>query len=327
MARASQSAIANFLSGMLGVITAFDLPSRQSFLVDMLEDKDQLPIAIGINSSINTSTRLVGPFFAGLLIAGVGEKICFLINALSYLAVIGALLFIKFKPPNSKNVRKSAIAELKEGLFYVLDSALIRNLILFIALIGLFAMSFAVLLPVFARDIFHGNAVTLGFLGGATGLGSVIGALFLTTRSGSKDLGFWITAGCILFGFGLVILGLSKYFLLSLIALVAIGFGSMILFAGSNTVIQTIVDQDKRGRVMSFFIMAFLGLSPIGTACAGAIAHAIGADKTVLINGLATLILAVIFGPRILQIHVNANELATKKGLIEAESELETLNI
>lgn len=315
------------LSAMLGVITAFDMPTRQTFLVDMLDDKEELPKAIGINSSINTITRLLGPFLAGLLIAWAGEKICFLINTISYFAVIGALLFIKIKRTHIKPVKKHAIAELKEGFFYILQSGLIRDLILFLALVALFAMPFAVLMPIFARDIFHGNAMTMGFLGGALGFGSVAGALFLTTRAGTKDLSKWIILGCVSFGISLVIFGLSKYFFLSLLALVTIGFGSMILIAGSNTIIQTVVDHDKRGRVMSFFVMAFLGLSPIGAASGGFIANIIGADKTVLISGIFTLALAAIFGRRILNIHVQASELEKQEGLLEAESEMKAVNI
>ena len=314
------------LSACLGVITAFDLPARQTFLVDMLDDNEQLTSAIGINSSINTLGRLIGPFVAGLFVAWAGEGICFLVNAVSYVAVIGALLMVKSKQPAADPSRSSALSQLKEGFAYTIGFTPIRDLIVFLSLIGLFAMPFAVLMPAFAKDVFHGNASTLGFLTGASGAGSLFGALLLTSRKGTRDLSRWIIAGCVLFGSALITLGFSTFLPLSLLAVAVIGFGSMILMAGSNTVIQTIVDEDKRGRVMSFVIMAFMGLSPIGCMAAGAVANLIGVGRTVVATGILTLALALIFGARVMRIHLNVTPEYVKQGIAEEDQEMAVMN-
>jgi MFS family permease len=314
------------LSAMLGVITAFDLPARQTFLVDMLENKDQLASAIAINSSINTVTRLIGPFIAGLFVAWAGEGACFLVNALSYIAVIAALLFVKAKHKTSGKPRQNTFTLLKEGLAYTFGFAPIRDLIVLLALIGLFSMPFAVLMPAFAKDVFHGNASTLGFLTGASGAGSVIGALFLISRKGIRDLGKWVFIGCTVFGAALIVFGLSKILSLSLMMMVAIGFGSSIMLAGSNTLLQTIVDEDKRGRVMSLFVMAFVGLAPFGCMTAGALATVIGAGNTVVASGVITLLLAVVFGIRITRIHRTVTRLEIEKAISETESEMKLMN-
>ena len=310
------------LSAFLGILTAFDLPARQTFLVDMLDNHDQLRSAIGINSSINTVARLIGPFIAGLFVMWAGERICFLVNALSYLAVIGALAFVKAKQPAILPSQTSTLSQLKEGFLYTIGFTPIRDLIFFIAFIGLFVMPFSVLMPAFAKDIFHGNASTLGFLAGALGAGSVIGALFLTSRKGIKSLSRWIMIGCGLCGVALVIFGLSSYFPLSLLSVMAVGFGSMIVVAGSNTVIQTIVDKDKRGRVMSFVVMAFIGLGPFGCMAAGALANIIGVGNTVASTGIFTFVLALIFATPVMNIHSKVGPEDIKVGVEEAELEM-----
>ncbi len=313
------------LSALLGIISAFDIPTRQSFLVDMLHDKEQLASAIGINSSITNLTRLVGPFLAGSLVAWAGEKICFLVNALSYIAVIAALLFVRAKP-RARSSKKGALIELREGFEYTIGFKLIRDLILLLALMGLFAMPFAILMPAFAKDVFHGNALTLGLLTGCAGVGSVIGALFLTSRRGTEQLSKSIIIGCMLCGLALVIFGSSTYLPLSLLAMLLVGFGNMIALAGSNTVIQTIVDEDKRGRVMSFMLMALLGLGPFGCMAAGALANIIGPGRTVMATGAVVTLLAFIFASRIMRIHLNVPAAKVKEGIIEAESEMTVMH-
>ena len=312
------------LSTVLGAITSFDLPTRQSFLVDMLDDKEQLKSAMGINSSINTMTRLIGPFVAGLLVAWAGEGMCFLVNALSYIAVIIALLFVKAKPHTPISSQKSAFSQLKEGFLYTIGFAPIRDLILFLALIGLFGMPFAVLMPVFAKDVFHGNAMTLGFLSGACAVGSVIGAL--TWHKGTEELSRWIILGCAICGLALVIFGLSNFLPLSLLAVTVVGFGSMTMLTGSNTVIQTIVDEDKRGRVMGFVIMAFLGFTPFGCMAAGALANIVGAGYTVFASGIFTLALSFIFASRVINIHLKVNQMNMQQGIAAAESEMTAIH-
>ena len=267
------------LSAFLGAITAFDLPTRQTFLVDMLDDDTQLTSAMGINSSINTLSRLVGPFVAGVLVTWAGEGTCFLINAVTYIAVIGALFFVRANQPAPEPSQMSGFEQLKEGFFYTVRFTPIRDLILLVALVGLVAMPFGILLPAFAKDVFHGDARTLGFLTGASGAGSVVGALYLTTRKGVKELGRWIAIACTMSGVSLIVFGMSHYFLLSLLAVAFLGFSTMLLIAGSNTVLQTIVDKNKRGRVMSFVVMAFMGLTPFGCMIAGSAAHLVGLGK------------------------------------------------
>jgi len=310
------------LSGVLGAISAFDIPTRQSFVVDMLDDKAQVGSAVSISSSITTLTRLVGPFIAGLVIAWAGEKVCFLANALSYLAVIAALSFVKAKPNLTKSTKTSSLSQLKEGIDYTFGFGPIRDLILFIAFVGLFAMPFAILMPAFAKDVFHGNAFTLGSLTGCCGAGSVIGALFLGSRKGTQALSRWLVIGCALCGIALTGLGLSNYLPLSLITATAVGFGSMVVMAGCITLIQTIVDPDKRGRVMSFVVMAFMGLSPFGCIAAGALANIIGPGKTVITSGICTFIVALFFAPRLKLIHLKVTPSNIEAGIAEAESEI-----
>ena len=310
------------LSACLGAITAFDLPTRQTFLIDMLDDDEQLMSAMSINSSINTLTRLVGPFLAGLFVTWAGEGMCFFANALSYIAVIAALLFVKANQPVTPVTKKNSLAQLKEGFFYTIGFKPIRDLIVLLAMIGFFAMPFVVLLPAFARDVFHGNATTLGYLNGAAGAGSLVGALFLSSRKGTKDLSRWIMLGCVMYGLGLIIFGFSSFLPLSLLAVAVIGFSSMTVLAGSNTVIQTIVDKDKRGRVMSFVVMAFLGFSPFGAMAAGALANYIGVGTTVAATGIVTLALGIIFGTRITRIHLYVKSAEIKQGIAEEEVEM-----
>jgi MFS family permease len=296
------------LSAALGIISAFDMPTRQTFLIDMLENKEQLTSAISINSSINTMTRLIGPFTAGLLVAWAGEGMCFLVNSLSYVAVVIALLFVKAKQKPASDKKQKALAQMKEGFAYAFGFPPIRNLIMLLALIGLFSMPFMVLMPAFAKDIFHGNASTLGFLTASSGIGSVAGAVFLGSRKGLEQVGKCVLAGCALFGVGLIAFGFSQSLIPALFMLVVVGFGSMLLMAGSNTILQTIVDTDKRGRVMSIFIMAFMGLAPFGCMVAGAVASKIGPANTVIASGIFTLALAFAFSSRIGQIHRQHNK-------------------
>ena len=310
------------LSAFLGVITAFDLPIRQSFLVDMLDDNEQLASAIAINSSINTLTRLIGPFLAGLFVAWAGEAVCFLVNAISYISVIIALLFVKSKQRATNSAKKGALSQFKEGFEYTIGCTPIRDLIMLLAMVGLFAMPLAILMPAFAKDIFHGNAMTLGFLSGASAAGSLAAALFLTSRKGTRELSLAIILGCGLCGLSLVVFGFSTFLPLSLLAVAVIGFGSMIVMAGSNTVIQTIVDADKRGRVMSFVIMAFLGVGPFGCMVAGALANVIGAGKTAVATGVLTFALAFIFASRIMRIHLHVTPAQVDLGVAQAEAEL-----
>ncbi|HEY9677692.1 MAG TPA: MFS transporter [Drouetiella sp.] len=312
------------LSAFLGCVTAFDLTARQTFMVDMLDDPEQLSTAIGINSSLNTITRLIGPFVAGIFVAWAGEGICFVANAVSYLAVIVALLFVKSNRRVKPATDTKPMDQLKEGFLYVCGNQPIRLLIVLLALIGLFAMPFALLMPAFAKDVFHGNAETLGYLTGASSAGSVVAAFLLTSRRKKANLGSLIIMGCAVCGLSLVAFGFCRFLPLSLLAVAFAGFGSMIVMAGSNTLIQMIVDEDKRGRVMSFVVMAFLGLAPFGCMIAGALANKIGVGNTTVLAGICTALLAVFFRANVTGIkqQVVPSLVDAEIGVTEADEEL-----
>lgn len=309
-----------------GLVNAFDLPSRQTFLVEMLDDRKQLPRAIATNSSIVTLTRLIGPAVAGVFIARVGEGICFLANAVSYVAVIGALCLIRTHATVREKSGHSMIEELKEGFSYVFNFRPIRSLILLMAAISLVGMPYATLLPAFAKNVFHGDASTLGFLTSAAGVGSLIGALFLSSRKGVLGLGKWIVIACCSFGVGLTCFGLSHSLHLSMLFLLFTGFGSMVQTASCNTLIQTIVDEDKRGRVMSIYTMAFVGLAPFGSLLSGALAAKIGTGETVLISGLVLMVLAASFASRLRLIRQDVRPLYIERGILQAEGEMKVMN-
>jgi MFS family permease len=314
------------LGAFSGVINAFDLPSRQTFLVEMLDDRSLLPNAIATNSSIVTITRLIGPTLAGVFIAKAGEGMCFAINALSYVAVIGALLFIRTNPPAREKTHKSVTEELKEGFKYAFGFRPLRSLILLMALVSLVGMPFATLLPAFAKDVFHGDASTLGFLTAASGVGALVGALFLASRRGVLGLGRWLVIACAVFGIGLTCFGLSHSLYVAMFFLVFVGFGSMVQMASCNTLIQTIVEEDKRGRVMSIYTMAFVGLAPFGSLVAGGLASKIGASETVLISGILSILLAVGFASRLRLIRQDVRPIYVERGILTAERELKVMN-
>jgi MFS family permease len=309
-----------------GLVNAFDLPSRQTFLVEMLQDRKQLPKVIATNSSIVTLSRLIGPAVAGLFIAKVGEGMCFLINAATYIAVIGALCLIRTHAAVREKSGHSILEELQEGFLYVFTYRPIRSLILLMAAISLVAMPYATLLPAFAKNAFHGNAATFGFLTSAAGIGSFIGALFLSSRKGVLGLGKWVVIACSTLGLGLTFFGLSHSLHLSMLCLLFVGFGSMVQTASCNTLIQTIVDEDKRGRVMSIYTMAFVGLAPFGSLLSGAIAAKIGTGETVLFSGLLTIVLAAAFASKLRAIREEVRPLYIERGILQAEGEMKVLN-
>ena len=287
------------LSIFLGIINAFDVPARQSFLVEMVDKKEDLGNAIALNSSMVNGARLLGPSVAGLLISFAGEGICFLINGLSYLFVIGSLLLMKVVPRKTNNRDKNILNELKEGFSYAFGWAPIRYIILLLALISLMGMPYTVLAPVFAKEILHGGSHTFGFLMGASGLGALTGALFLASRKDASGIVRIIPLAAGIFGLGLISFSLSRFLPLSLVLMMVIGLGMMLQMASSNTILQTIVEDDKRGRIMSFYTMAFMGTAPFGSFLAGAFAKLIGAPYTVLIGGIACIAGAIIFARRL----------------------------
>jgi MFS family permease len=261
-----------FLSLSLGLINALDIPTRQSFVVDMIEKREDLGNAIALNSSIVNGARLIGPSVAGMLIATLGEGMCFLLNGLSFIAVIFALLAMKITPKKREAQSSKVFQGLKEGFSYAFGFAPIRSVLLLLGLVSLMGMPFTVLMPIFAEKILHGGPQALGFLSGATGVGAIAGSIYLASRKSVLGLGRIIVISSNLFGIGLIGFSLSRLFWLSLLMMLLTGFGMMVEMASSNTVLQTIVEEDKRGRIMSFYTMAFMGMVPFGSLLAGTLA-------------------------------------------------------
>jgi MFS family permease len=308
------------LSLFLGIVNAFDIPIRQSFVIQMVDHKEDLGNAIAINSSLVNSARLIGPTIAGILVAVVGEGICFVINSASYLAVITALAAMRIKPFTPDNRNQNIFQELKEGVNYAFNFEPIRHILTLLALVSLLGMPYSVLMPVFARDVLHGGPHTFGFLVTAAGCGALTGTLFLVMRKSVIGLGRIIVRSVILFGTGIVVFSISNHFFLSIAALALAGFGGMTLVASSNTILQTIVEEDKRGRVMSFFAMAFIGMTPFGSLIAGALAGIIGAKETVFFGGICCLSGAVFFARKLPKIREKVRPIYIDKGIIDKET-------
>ncbi len=278
-----------------GLINAVDMPARQSFVVEMIEDRRDLPNAIALNSSMVNAARLLGPSIAGILIAGFGEGWCFAIDAVSYLAVIASLLAMKVSPRANVRSNSRVWADLAQGFHYVARSVPIRSILLLLALVSLMGMPYTVLMPAVASEVLHGGPHTLGFLMAASGLGALAGALYLAARRSVLGLGRVIGLSAGFFGIGLVAFSRSHVFWLSMLLMVPTGMSMMVQMAASNTVLQTIVDEDKRGRVMSFYAMAFFGTTPFGSLLAGAVADRFGAPAAILIGGVACVLGALAF--------------------------------
>jgi MFS family permease len=272
-----------------GVINAFDMPARQAFVVQMVERREDLANAIALNSSMVNAARLIGPAIAGVIIAGVGEGYCFLIDGISYIAVIVSLLLMHIPAREVRPVSRHIWEELREGWEYVSRSVSMRSILLLLAVISLVGMPYTVLMPVFASQILHGGPHTLGFLMAATGIGALAGALSLAMRSTVLGLGRRIVQMSALFGASLIAFALSSNLWLSIAILPVTGFGMMQHMAASNTILQTIADDEKRGRVMAFYSMAFLGMAPFGSLLAGGVAARIGAPETLILGGAACI--------------------------------------
>ncbi len=283
------------LSAVLGFINAYDIATRQAFVIEMVDKREDVSNAIALNSSMFNLARLVGPSIAGVLIAAVGEGMCFLINAVSYLAVLASLVLMRLKPFERVVQERKAWQSLKEGFSYAFGFAPIRALLSIVACLSLFGMPFSVLMPVFARDILHGGANTLGYLMGASGVGALSGALYLAQRKSVLGLGRIMIFTMFTFGLGLIAFSFSEVLLLSLVCMLFSGFGMIVTMASCNTLLQTIVDDDKRGRVMSLYSMAFMGMAPFGSMLAGAVAENIGVNYTLAACGFLCAISIIPF--------------------------------
>jgi MFS family permease len=273
------------LTAFQGLINAFDMPARQAFLVQMIDDRGDLSNAIAINSSMANSARLIGPAIAGLVIAAFGEGWCFLLDGVSYFAVIASLLLMRIKPLNIRRNATSMLEQMREGWDYVRTFRPIRSILVLFALLTLMGWPVSVLLPVFAGQVLHGGAHTLGWLTGASGIGALVSALSLAVRKSVVGLTRMLQIAGAMLGSALIFFGLSHTLWLSLVLLVFVGFGLIQAASVSNTIIQSLVTEDKRARVMSYYTMAFFGAAPFGSLLAGAVAHRIGAPHTVIITG------------------------------------------
>jgi MFS family permease len=313
------------LSILLGCINAMDIPVRQSFVVDMVEKKEDLGNAIALNSSMVNGARLLGPSIAGILIAAAGEGTCFLINGLSYLVVIFSLFKMRVDPGKTNNRKKNIVKELREGVSYTFGFAPIKSVILLLGLVSIMGMPYAVLMPVFAKEILHGDSHTFGFLMAASGLGALTGAFYLASKKSVLGLEKIIPLSAGVFGVGLIVFALSRYFPLSLALMVITGLALMMQLASSNTILQTLVDDDKRGRVMSFYTMAFIGTAPFGSLMAGELANVLGAPNTLIIGGAFCISGAIIFAKKLPDLKKMIRPIYIKLGIIsEVTSGIQT---
>jgi len=287
------------LSAFQGLINAFDMPGRHAFLVQMVDDKRDLGNAIALNSSMVNMARLIGPAVAGIVIAAFGSGYCFLIDGLSYFPVIASLLMMQLTAVALPRAAASMFQQLKEGWKYVAGSTPIRTILLLFVVVSLMGWPFIVLMPIFALQVLNGGPHTFGFLMGAVGVGALISAYTLAVRRTVRGLTRMIPISSAVYGAGLILFGISKNYWLSLVVLALCGYGMMQQMAASNTIIQTIVEADKRGRVMSYSTVALVGMAPFGSLFAGALAHSIGAPKTVIVSGACCLAGAMWFFTRL----------------------------
>jgi MFS family permease len=302
------------LAACLGAVNAFDIPARQSFLIEMVGRED-LMNAIALNSSMFNGARVIGPAIAGLLVAWIGEGWCFFANAVSYIAVIAGLLLMKIGPPRKMVNRIPPLEHIAEGFRFVHRTKPIAALMMLIGLVSLVAVPYTVLMPIFADRILHGGARGLGILMGAVGVGALLGALTLAMRRGVHGLGRWVGFSAMAFGISLVVFSFSRWFWISVILLIPTGYAVMLQMSSSNTLIQAMVPDELRGRAMSVYTMMFMGMAPMGSLFAGALADRIGAPWTVAIGGLAAVVGASLFLKRLPHLRFEARQLLIKQGL------------
>lgn len=306
------------LASCLGLVNAFDIPARQAFIVEMVHSGDLIN-AIALNSSMVNGARVLGPAIAGVTVAAIGEGWCFFANAVSYTAVIVGLLLMIVQPRERIEHATSGLESIKEGFQFVARTGPIRALLLLLGLVSLTGMPYAVLMPIFADQILHGGARGLGVLMGASGVGALAGTLTLAAKREVRGLGRWISFASAGFGVSMICFALSRSFPLSVAMLVPVGFSMMLQMSSSNTLIQTMVPDVLRGRVMAVYSMMFMGMAPIGALLAGAIAHRIGAPHTVALGGLTCLAGGLIFGSKWPSLRGEARELVLAQGMSSGE--------
>jgi MFS family permease len=310
-----------FLSFVIGCINTFEIPARHSFVIEMVERKEDFGNAIALNSLMFNGARLLGPSLAGILLAAAGEGLCFIINGFSFMFVIFSMKLMKLNRKKSEKKQTEIMKELKDGFDYTFGFAPIRHVILLLALVGFLVMFYSTLMPVFAKEVLKGDSHTYGFLMGAAGFGALLGALFLASRETVLKIGRLIPAAVILFGGGLVILSFSRNFILSLVIIVFVGMGLMLQTAASNTILQTITDDDKRGRVMSFYTMAIMGSAPFGSLVAGVLAKTIGTPFTILTGGIISIAGAILFLRKLPELKQLVHPIYVRMGIIPEVAE------
>ena len=301
---------------VLGCINSFDIPARQSFLVEMVEKKENLGNAIALNSLMFNASRLIGPSIAGLVIALFGEGVCFLVNGISFLAVLWSLFIMRIRPKNPKPMRIAVLEELKEGFKYTFGFEPIRLILLLLSVTSAMGMAYVVLMPVFARDVLRGGPETLGFLMASGGLGAAAATIYLASRRSILGLGRLIPISAVVFAVGIILFSLSRTLWISMAVLSISGFGMMVNMAACNTILQTISEDDKRGRVMSFYTMSFMGMAPIGSLAAGAIAGRIGVTGTLIIGGAMCIAASILFAGKLSVIRKLIHPIYRKIGII-----------
>ena len=309
------------LSFVIGCINTFDVPARHSFVIEMVEKKEDLGNAIALNSLMFNGARLIGPSIAGVLLAAAGEGVCFLINGISFMGVIVSLLLMRISTKAPEAKKSDIMKEIKEGFSYVFGFLPIRHIILLLGLVNILVMFYSTLMPVFAKEVLGGDSHTYGFLMSAAGFGALSGALYLASRENVLKLGRIIPLAVIVFGVGLVILSFSRIFLLSMAVMIFVGMGLMLQAASSNTILQTITDDDKRGRVMSFYTMAVMGTAPFGSLMAGWLAKVIGTPFTILTGGVLSVAGALVFLRKLPELKQLVHPIYVKMGIIPEVAE------
>jgi len=304
------------LGALLGLVSAVDIPVRQSFVVEMLGSREDLPNAIALNSFLVNGARLVGPSVAGFVIAATGEGVCFLLNGASFLAVIAALLAMKVVPERRAPSGTRVLHNLREGLAYAFGFEPIRAILILMTSVSILGMSYGTLMPVFAKDILLGDAKTLGFLTACAGVGALVGAACLASRLSVRGLGRVIAMASTVFGASLVAFSFSRDLWLSAALMLTAGLGSMVQTASSNTLIQTIVDDDKRGRVMSFYTVSFMGVAPFGSLLIGALASRFGSPWAVAIGGGGSILAAAYFASKLTRLGRLVHPVYVRKGIV-----------
>lgn len=307
------------LDVFFGLVTAVDIPTRQSFIVEIVEKKENLPNAIALNATMVNVTRLIGPTVAGLLIAAAGESVCFLWNAVSFIAVITALLLMRVVPLKTQRIPKNVFSELKAGLSYAYGFPPIRVILTLLGIVSLMGMPYSVLMPMFVTNVFHRGPDMLGFLTASSGAGALAGSIYLIFRRNILGMSRIMGLSAAVFGAGLIGFSFSRSAYLSFVLLFASGFGVMVMMASANTLLQTITEDDKRGRIMSFYVMSLLGVAPIGSLAAGLIATHVGAPTTVLMGGLACLGASAYFFRQLPLYRKWLRPLYVKMGILPAE--------